>query len=337
MNEPLKAGANAVGHSNPITAVITAISDLFSTKGQLEPLDADARLQGKTALVTGANTGLGKAVAIELAERGAYVLMACRSGHTEAAEEVKQASGSDLVEMLPVDLSDLVSANALCDALRDTGRKIDIAIFNAGLMPARGRRGPQGFELMFTVHFLSSRLIVKRLMADAVIVPSTDPATRPRIIFVSSESHQSSKPIDFDRFGEFVDYGIKDGVAEYGRSKLHLCTYATELAKRLNEGDEVGVSVHSLCPGPIASGIAREAPTWIKPILSPIMKLLFRSPTRAAAPVMLLAASPTMEGRNGVYLHMMREKSVSDLAADPENGRQLWERSASLLQSVDLY
>lgn len=334
MKEPIKAGANAAGHRNPVSAVITAISDMFSGQGLLEPIGAEERLDGKTALVTGSNTGLGKAVAIQLAERGAYVFMACRSGHPQAGEDVKQASGSKLVEMLPVDLSDLVSANALCDTLRDRGRCIDIAIFNAGLMPARARRGPQGFELMFTVHFLASRLMVNRLLEDGVIVPSATSSKRPRIIFVSSESHQSSKPIDFDRFGDFVDYGIRDGMAEYGRSKLHLCTYATELARRLNPTQQTEVSVHSLCPGPIASDIAREAPVWIKPLLNPIMKLLFRSPARAADPVMLLAGGASMEGRNGVYLHMMREKTVSDLAGDRDNGRQLWDRS---LELVDPY
>lgn len=331
MTEPEKAGANAVGHRNPFLAVMTAISDRFSRKGQLDPVGFDERLDGKTALVTGANTGLGKAVAVDLARRGAYVYMACRSGHPEAGEEVKRASASQLVEMLPVDLSDLESAAQLCDLLRDKGRPLDVTIFNAGLMPAGTRLGPQGFEVMFTVHFLASRLIVDRLLHDGVIVPSAEPAKRPRIVFVSSESHQSSKPIDFERFGEVVEYGMLDGVAEYGRTKLHLCTYATELAKRLNQNDEVVVSVHSLCPGPIASEIAREAPGWVKPILGPLMKLTFRAPQKAAEPVILLAAGKTMEGRNGVYLHMMREKSVSDLAADENNGQELWSRSETLI------
>lgn len=325
-------GPNAVGHKNPVTAIITAISDRFSEKGQLAPMGEDERLDGKTALVTGANTGLGKAIAIQLAQRGAFVYMACRSGHPEAGEDVKRASGSELVEMLRVDLSNLESARALCDQLKDIGKPIDITIFNAGLMPAKSRQGPQGYELMFTVHFLASRLIVHRLLEDNTIMPSSDSDRRPRIVFVSSESHRSSDPIDFDAFGEFVDYGIKDGMAEYGRSKLHLCTYATELARQLNPGDNTGVSVHSLCPGPVASNIAREAPNWLRPIVNGIFKLAFQTPERAAAPVLLLAGGAAMAGRNGVYLHMMREKTVSNLAADPDNGRQLWERSFKLVE-----
>jgi len=325
------SGPNAVGHQNVVTAIITAVSDLFSREGQLPPIGLDERFDGKTALVTGANSGLGKAVAIQLAERGAHVLMACRSGHPDAGEEVKRASGSGRVEMLRVDLADLESAQMLCDELRDRARPIDIAVFNAGLMPVRARRSPQGFELMFAVHFLASRLMVERFLADGVLVRSSDPAKRPRIVFVSSEAHKSSAPIDFDRFGAFVDYGLKDGMKEYGRSKLHLCTYATELARRLNQGDEVVIGVSALCPGPVASNIAREAPPWLKPIVPPLLKLLFRSPEKAAGPVLLLAGGRAMEGRNGVYLHLLREKPVSEEASDPEKGRLLWEKSEALL------
>jgi hypothetical protein len=61
------------------------------------------------------------------------------------------------------------------------------------------------------------------------------------------------------------------------------------------------------------------------------LKLLFRSPEKAAEPVFLLAGGESMKDRSGVYLHMMREKAVSELAADPENGRQLWHKSEALI------
>ncbi|TDI62469.1 MAG: SDR family NAD(P)-dependent oxidoreductase [Alphaproteobacteria bacterium] len=316
---------NAVGHKNPVTAIITAISDMFSEKGQINPMGDDERLDGKTAMVTGSNTGLGKAIAIDLVRRGAHVIMACRSGHPEAGEDVKRKSGSDKVTMLKVDLSDLDSASALCDTLRDRSIKLDITIFNAGLMPLKARKGAQGYEVMFMVHFLANRLMVERLTRDGVIAANTD--NPPRIVFVSSESHRSSGPINFDKFGDFIDYGLKDGMGQYGYTKLHLCTFATELARRTN-----GIEVHSLCPGPVASDIAREAPGWIKIIVNPIMRLAFHAPDKATEPVMLLAAGQAMAGRTGVYLHMMREKAVSPSAADPENGRQLWDKSGELIE-----
>lgn len=324
-------GANAVGHKSVISAVTTAIYDRFTNKGQLEPLDNSIRLDGKTCLVTGANSGLGKAVATQLAQRGAKVLMACRSGHPEAGEQVKLDSGSQQVEMLKVDLADLNSVTALCDQLRDRGIKLDIAVLNAGLMPLNARRSPQGYELMFAVHFLANRLLLARWLQDGVIQPNTGGNKTPRVIFVSSEAHQSSQPIDFDHFGEFRDYGIKDGLKFYGLSKLHLCLLAKELSRRLNSNEQTQVAVHALCPGPIASNIARESPVYLKPILNPIMKLFFRSPEQAAEPVVYLACAAEMGERSGVYLHMMREKSMSEEAEDPQNGRLLWQKSEAII------
>jgi NAD(P)-dependent dehydrogenase (short-subunit alcohol dehydrogenase family) len=325
-------GPNAVGHKNPVTAIVTGLVDMLSQEGKLSPLADDERIDGKTCLVTGANSGLGKAVAIDLARRGGRVLMACRGGHPEAGEDVRRESGSEQVEMLHVDLSDLESVHTLCDSLRTQGERLEVIVFNAGLMPVKARRSSQGFELMFSVHFLSTRLMVERMLADGVLVPDATAEHRPRVIFVASEAHKSSEPIDFDHFGEFVDYGLKDGMGEYGRTKLHMCTYATELSRQLNPGDETRVAVNVLCPGPVASNIAREAPAWLQPIVPPLLRLLFRSPEKAAEPVIVLACRPAFDGRTGVYLHMMREKSVSDLAADPDNGRLLWEKSGDLLK-----
>jgi NAD(P)-dependent dehydrogenase (short-subunit alcohol dehydrogenase family) len=321
-----------VGHKNPATAIITGIVDLFDKKGLLPGLRDDDRIDGRTCLVTGANSGLGKAVAIQLAQRGGHVLMACRGGHPDAGEDVRRISGSDRVEMLHVDLSDLESVNALCDELASRGVVLDIVVLNAGLMPLKARRTTQGFEVMFGVHFLANRVLIDRWLADGVLRPGADEARPPRIIFVSSEAHQSSEPIDFERFGEFVDYGLKDGMNQYGHTKLHMCTYAAELSRRLNPGEGVSVAVHSLCPGPIASNIARESPTFLKPLIGPIMKLFFRSPEKAAEPVLYLACAQSMQERSGAYLHMMREKSASALALDEENGRRLWEESEALLR-----
>ena len=339
-----KTGPNAVGHNSVLSAVTTALFDMFSNKGQLEPLADNQRIDGKVCLVTGANSGLGKSVAIQLAKRGGHVIMACRSSIPEAGEDVKRLSGSDNVEMLSVDLSDLDSVSAFCNTLRDRKISIDIAIMNAGLMPLNSRPSAQGYELMFAVHFLANRLMLHRWHQDGVIKPAPEtgssPSNTPRVIFVSSEAHQSSDPINFSKFGEYVEFGIKDGLRHYGTSKLHLSTFANELSRRLNlecndrdsdKSNHVDIAVHSLCPGPIASNIARESPGFLKPILNPIMSLFFNSPDKAAAPVMLLACADNMGQQTGTYLHMMREKTCSEHANNPSNGKQLWESSQRLL------
>lgn len=328
-----QTGANGVGHKGIISAVATALLDIFSEQHRLPPLEPGKRIDGKVCLVTGANSGLGKAVAIDLARRGGHVIMVCRNDTPTAREEIIRESGSTRIEMMRADLSDLESVSYLCDQLRARNVKLDIAVLNAGLMPLNARKSAQGHELMFAVHFLANRLMLARWLADGVIPQDRSGLNIPRVVFVSSEAHQSSAPIDFDHFAKFHDYGLKDGMKYYGLSKLHLSTFACELNRQLNESAPPKVAVHHLCPGPIASNIARESPPYIKPILSPIMKLLFRSPEKAAEPVIYLACADAMGLRSGVYLHMMKEKHPSPLAVDATNGKLLWEKSAALLES----
>lgn len=313
-------------------AVRSAIADRFSAKDSIVALSADVRIDGKTCLVTGANSGLGMAVAIDLARRGGRVLMACRGGHPEAGEAVRRESGSDAVEMLKVDLADLGSVHNLCDGLAKRNAKLDVAVLNAGLMPRTARRSTDGYEIMFAVHFLANRVLVDRWLRDGVVEPSTDAGRRPRLIQITSETHRSAEAIDFERFGEFADYGIRDGIRYYGLSKLHSCTFARELHRRLNSDGELRVAVHAMCPGPIASNIARDAPLVLKPILVPVMKLLFASPAKAARPVSYLCCSTEAGAQSGLYLHMMQEKQPGESAADPVAGARLWQASETLVR-----
>ena len=331
-------------HGNPVTAVLSGLLDQRSKAPKVAPVADGVRLDGRTCLVTGANSGLGKAIAIRLAKRGAHVIMACRSGIPEAGQDVRAESGSDQVEMIQVDLSDFDSIAAFCDQLRDRNVTLDAAVFNAGVVPATSRMSKHGLEMMFAVNFLAKFVVLHRLLDDGVIPNAAygnnsraeDP---PRVIFVSSETHQSSIPIDFDKFGEPIEYGVADGVKYYGLSKLHLTTYFQELSRRLNPGGSGGnpdVCVHALCPGAINSNMAREAPTWLKPVLKPVMALFFQSPEKASIPVDYLVASHEMGTKTGEYMHMLRIKESSEPSMDPEKGALLWSKTEELLRSHDV-
>jgi len=338
VSAPGAPGATGVGHRNVATATLTAVLDRFRRAGRIPALGDDERLDGRRCLITGASSGLGKAVAVALARRGAEVVMACRSGIPDAGREVARAAGHDRVEMLPVDLADLRSVHELADALAADGRPLDRVVLNAGLMAREARPSAQGFEVMFAVHYLANRVLLDRLLADGVVVPrppgSEDPP--PRIVFVTSESHRSADPIDFDRFGAWVDYGIRDGMRQYAGSKLHMTTLACELARRLNAEGRVAVGVHALCPGPVASNIAREAPPWLRPVLGAVFGLFFQSPARAAEPVVFLACARGLDDRPQVYLHMQREKVPSDEATDPAKGARLLAATDALLVKAGL-
>ena len=321
------------GYGSLGNAIVTAVRNTLGATPMLDSVPASVRIDGKVCLVTGANRGLGKAVAIDLARRGGRVIMACRGGHAGAEEEVKQRSGSGTVEMLAADLSDMRSVHRLCDELKERNTGIDIAVLNAGLAALRARRTPQGFETMFAVHFLANRVMVDRWLKDGLLRPSGVPGNRPRIVFVASETHRSGEPIDFAALGAYRDFdGAANGLKQYCSTKLHMCTYAKELSRRLNTEDGPAVTVHTVCPGAIASGIAREAPAFLQPMIHPVMKLLFQSPEKAARPVTYLCCSDEAGERTGMYLHMMVEKEMSALATDRANGAKLWEGSQALIE-----
>jgi NAD(P)-dependent dehydrogenase (short-subunit alcohol dehydrogenase family) len=336
-DRPTQAAATGVGHGNLFQALLTAVLDTFTQQRSLAGIGPDQRLDGKTAMVTGANSGLGKAVAIDLARRGAHVILACRSGIPAAGEEVRRASGSERVEMIHVDLADLASVAAAAGELARRGVQLDLLVCNAGLMPVKARRSAQGIEAMLAVHYFGNHLLVRRLLASGVIPNDVyahngrSGTSIPRIVFVSSETHRSSPGIDIDALEQFRDYGLKEGIARYGDSKLALTTFATELARRLTTPAGPSVAVHALCPGPVASRIAREAPPQLEPLIGRVMKTFFRSPEQAAEPVLYLAAAPDIAGDTGWYMHLMRRKQVAPFALDETNGKRLFEKGERFL------
>ena len=330
--------ADTGDYNNPVSATLNGIADLFRKKERIGTLRDDERLDGKTCLVTGANSGLGKATAIELAKRGAHVIMACRSGMPEAGEDVKRASGSDAVEMIYLNLADLNVVNAFCDELKEKGIVLDRLVLNAGVVPQKPLKTAQGYDMMFGVHFVANMLMIKRLLADGVLPnnsfasnPNGRESDKPRIVFVSSETHRSGTPIDFDTLGEPVEYSAMGSIAQYGHSKLVMTAWLQALARRLQSDSGVDVSVHCLCPGPINSNIARDAPSFFKPVLGVVMGVLFASPEKASEPVVYLSTAESLEGQTAVYLHLMTQKPAAAQALDTEISEELWKRADAFL------
>ena len=321
-----------VGDGNVVNAIIQAIQDLRNPKHpDVNPLPDDVRIDGKTCLVTGASSGLGRAAAIELARRGGNMILACRPGHAEICGEIRQLSGSGAVELIEVDLSDLRSVHRFCDDLQRRGIRIDIALMNAGLMSRRSRKTPQGYEVMFAVHFLAKRVMIDRWLQDGVIRPSRRADETPRIVFVASDSHRSAQAIDFDRFGVYTKYGMTESMGQYALSKLALCTFATELSRRLNPSERVEVAVHAMCPGGVATNIARDAPALLKPVVNAVLERFFQSPEEAVEPIVYLCCAEEAGSSTGMYLHMMHRKRVSPGASAPDNGARLWRASEALV------
>lgn len=312
-------------------ATVTGIKDaLFPPKTDKILSDKD-RIDGKTVLVTGSNTGLGFAIATKLAKRGGHIIMAVRSGIPEKGKEIQQLSGNQNVRMEFVELSELQSIQDLVLRLKEQKITIDILVCNAGMVSAGSKEATNGLDLMFAINYLSTFYFVNLLLQHQIIKPKNTP--RPRLIFVSSESHRVDLPIDYTTFGQPIPYSAAKVVKFYGYYKLILNMFIVELHRRYaNEGHDL--SIFTLCPGAVHSDISRNSPTVLKPVLWLVFKAFFQTPIKASRPAVYFACSPKMQGQSNLYLHMMQDKLMADSAYVAKNGQQVWAASEQLLEKL---
>lgn len=319
-------------YDGALVATVGGILDRVRDRGRTLDLDDRDRLDERTCLVTGANRGLGLAIASELARRGGAVQLACRSGMEEAVNVVRRSTVvPSVIKGQALDLGDLDCVERLVDALAEAQVKLDLLVLNAGIVPKEARKTVDGFDESFQVNFLANVLLVRRMLERNVIAASTNRRIggpkAPRIVIVSSESHRTSPLIDWARLGTFRSWGMREAVEQYGYGKLLLQTFAEELVRRTRGR----AAVHSMCPGAVRTDIGREAPPWAKPALDLTMRVFFKAPKEAATPVIYLAASRAIEGKTGLYLHVNRLRDARDEARNLENGRRLWDEAERIL------
>lgn len=279
-------------------------------------------MSGKVCLVTGANTGIGRVTAVELARAGATVILACRS--RERAEgviqEITAATSEQQAVFIPLDLGRFESVRACADAVLARDEPLHVLINNAGLAGQRGLT-PEGFELAFGVnhlgHFLLTLLLMDRLKASA-------PA---RIVNVSSRAHYRAKGIPEEVIKNTTATTV--GMHEYEISKLANVLFTNELAARL-EG--TGITTYSLHPGVVASDIWRRVP-WP---FDRVMKLFMVSNEEGAMTTLHCATSPEAAAETGLYYDSCRPKNPSAVSKDAALARDLWARSLTWTQAPDL-
>lgn len=271
-------------------------------------------LEGRTFVVTGANTGIGKETVRGLAARGGRVLLACRSRDKTlpVIDEIREQTGNDALGFVHLDLEDLAQVRQAAAELLAEAPAIHVLINNAGLARSHGIT-KDGFERTFGVnhlgHFLLTRLLLPRIEASG-------PA---RIVNVSSHSHYRAKRIDFASLREPTR--TFSGMPEYEASKLCNVLFTQELARRL-EGKPV--TAYSLHPGVIASDIWRNVP-WP---LGSIAKLFMKTNEEGAATSLYCATSDEVASHSGRYYANCREKAPNPAANDVALARELWEKSS---------
>lgn len=327
---------------NPVVASMTGILDIFRKQKLSERITDKDRIDGKTCLVTGANTGLGFAIAVDMAKRGAKVIMACRSQIPEAGEKVKELSGSENVVMKYLDLSKIDTIHNFVLELKKDNITLDYTVLNAGVALPKARKTVSGLDEIFLVNYLSNFILLNLLLNNGIIPNATisenkKPKDKPsRVIFISSDSHQKSSFIDHDEFGRYFEYGIKKGMNNYSYYKLVLNTLAVEISKRVNANSEnPDVSFNVICPGPVNTDIVREAPWIVKVSLKAIFSVFFQSPEKASKAVSYITISDDFEGKTAQYMHMFNPKEMDYKIYIPEEGQKLWEHSSKVWRRID--
>jgi len=325
---------------NPVVATLTGILDIFRKQKLSERLTDKDRIDGKTCIITGANSGLGFALAKDLAKRGGNIIMACRSQIPEAGEKVKMLSRSENVRMMHLDLSDLDSIHDFCNQLAKEKIKADILILNAGVANPKASLTKSGLDEIFLVNYLANFILLNLLLQNGTL-PNTPCAGNrdyskdaSRVIFISSDSHQGSSAIDHEEFGKYFQYGIKKGMNNYSYYKLVLNTLAVEISRRINN-DTLEVSMNVICPGPVNTNIIRSAPWVVRVVMRGIFLLFFQSPDKAAKAVVYMSISEDYRDKTGAYLHMFNVKEMDPKVYLPEEGKKLWEHSARVWKRVD--
>ncbi|MBN3301225.1 RDH14 dehydrogenase, partial [Amia calva] len=298
----------------------------FSRRSAVQTLRySTGMMRGKTIIVTGANSGLGKATAAELVKLQARVILACRDQQRAeaAAQEIRDEAGPEQGELVikQLDLASLKSVHNFCEEIIKEEPRLDVLINNAGVYQCPYTKTEDGFEMQFGVnhlgHFLLTHLLLDLLKKSA---PS-------RIVVVSSKLYKYGE-INFDDLSSEQNYNKSFA---YSRSKLANLLFTHELAKRL---EETGVTVNSLTPGIVRTNLGRHIniPLLAKPVFNLVSWAFFKTPLEGAQSSIYLACSPDVEGVSGKCFANCKEEELLSKATDDAVAKKLWDISEVMVQ-----
>jgi retinol dehydrogenase 14 len=280
--------------------------------------NSNGGMGGKTVLITGGTSGIGKATAVALAAMGANVVVV---GHNPerggaAVEEIKAQSHSGSVELMLADLSVQAELRRLAKEFLRRHDRLDVLANNAGLVQSKRTETPDGIETTLAINhlapFLLTNLLIERLEQSA---PS-------RVITVSSEAQRWGN-MDFEDMQSRRKYR---GFPVYGMTKLANIMFTYELAERL---DGTGVSANCLHPGSVGTNFGQNN-RGAMALFFRTFKLFMRSPEQGADTLIWLSSSFEVDGVSGKYFSDRKEIEAKKVAYDPAARRRLWEISEDL-------
>ncbi len=281
--------------------------------------DSPPNMSGKVCMVTGANSGIGKATALGLANLGATVVMVCRDrGRGESAQkEISQRSGNTSISLLVADLASQKSIRQLAKEFTETHPKLHVLINNAGVFLTKRTLTEDNLETTFAVNHLAPFLLTNLLLE---ILKMSAPS---RIVTVASDAHQGAE-INFDDLQSEKHF---NGFNAYSQSKLANILFTYELAKRLNAAK---LTANCLHPGVIRTNLGRRQNGILFRAGYTFVSLFFSSPMKGSQTVIYLASSPAVDGVTGKYFVKKKERRSSTESYDDAVAENLWQVSAKL-------
>ena len=252
------------------------------------------------------------------------------------------ASVNPTVDMVFLDLSNMATVRAAAEEVvaRHSARRFDVVVTNAAVVPAANTMTVDGFELMFQVNFLGHAYLLMRLLSTTLSTGNMPPPPLPppHVLFVASEAHRAARPLFSAPLGQMFQYDHSTAMVQYSHTKLALVTWAQELRRRLLQhvAPGVPVEVETICPGPVNTGIARNSPQWLQPLVRVFMRI-FASADRAAEAVVLRAQPgvPADTSRGAAHHHMAFPTPLRQDAYDAALGERLWRDTCELLSRDD--
>ncbi|KAK2706441.1 retinol dehydrogenase 12-like isoform X3 [Artemia franciscana] len=281
------------------------------------------RLDGKTVIITGANTGIGKETAMDMALRGARVILACRNldRANAARDEIIASTRKTNVIVKHLDLASLKSVRAFAHDILKTENRLDILINNAGLAALGPELTEDGLDNQMQSNHFGHFLLTNMLLG---LIKKSAPS---RIINVASEAHRFPRKLDFDNLNFKTDG--KGLFKIYGVTKLCNVLFTKELASRLKG---TGTIVFCLHPGSVKTDVGRNCPLWLKCITWPFCTPFFKSAKEGAQTTIYLAVTENLEGLSGSYFSDCKVAKESKLAKDEGLAKKLWEVSEELVK-----
>ena len=284
-----------------------------------------AKMEGKTVVVTGANSGIGLETAEALAGMGARVIVTARNadkGRTAVAGIVQRLGGDAQVQLVVFDLADLSSVRRAAEEILEQAPRLDVLVNNAGVVLSERHETVDGFEATFATNhlgpFLLTNLVLDRVRESA---PS-------RIVNVASTAHNTARNgMSFDDLQ--TTKKRYRGMRVYGESKLANILFTLELARRLAG---TGVTANSLHPGTVRTGYGADGDArGFLALGIKIAKPFFLSPAKGARTSIYLASSPDVEGVSGEYFDKCKPAKSRRWAQDADAAQRLWQVSAELV------